>query len=172
MGEHANSAQSGVTVPRAKEKGRPVVARSALEHGTACNGLLASRPSGISGVYWMLAREDLGRSRTPALFAQNNVRPDNESMGKQLYMVVERFKNKDAVPVYRRFRVRGRMAPEGLTYISSWVDCQLERCYQIMEANDPALLNQWMANWSDIVDFEIYPVITSQKAAEMIAPRL
>jgi hypothetical protein len=89
-----------------------------------------------------------------------------------LYMIVEHFKNKDAVPVYRRFRERGRMAPEGLVYVSSWVDHELERCYQVMETADRALLDEWMANWSDIVDFEVYPVMTSQEAAAKIAPKL
>jgi hypothetical protein len=87
-------------------------------------------------------------------------------------MVVERFKNKDAATVYRRFRDNGRLAPEGLQYISSWVDDKLERCYQLMETHDRTLLDQWMANWSDLVDFEVHPVITSKEAAERIAPRL
>jgi len=89
-----------------------------------------------------------------------------------LYMIVEHFKNNDAAPVYRRFRDRGRMAPEGLTYVSSWVDAKLERCYQLMETNDPALLGAWMANWSDLVDFEVHPVMTSKEAAEKIALKL
>jgi len=89
-----------------------------------------------------------------------------------LYMIVEHFKNKDAIPVYRRFREQGRLAPEGLTYISSWVDEKLERCYQLMETDDRRLLEQWMANWRDIVDFEAHPVMTSKEAAEKISPRL
>lgn len=67
-------------------------------------------------------------------------------MPNTLYMVVEHFKNGDAVPVYRRFRERGRMAPEGLHYISSWVDQQYEHCYQLMETHDRALLEAWIAN--------------------------
>lgn len=93
-------------------------------------------------------------------------------MDSTLYMVVENFRNGDAVAVYRRFRDRGRLAPEGLTYVSSWVDHKLERCYQLMETEDRALLDQWMANWSDIVDFEVHPVISSKEAAERITPRL
>jgi hypothetical protein len=89
-----------------------------------------------------------------------------------LFMIVEHFKNRDAVPVYRRFRDRGRLAPEGLTYLSSWVDASLERCYQLMDTEDRGLVDQWIANWSDLVDFEIHPVITSKEAAERIAPRL
>jgi hypothetical protein len=89
-----------------------------------------------------------------------------------LYMVVERFKNKDAVLVYRRFRDRGRLAPEGLTYVSSWVDEKMERCFQLMETEDRTLLEQWMANWRDIVEFEVYLVITSKDAVEKISPRL
>jgi hypothetical protein len=89
-----------------------------------------------------------------------------------LYLVVEHFRNGDAVPVYQRFRDRGRLAPEGLTYISSWVTESLDRCYQVMETPDRALLDQWIANWEDIVDFEVHPVITSKEAVEKIAPRL
>jgi hypothetical protein len=93
-------------------------------------------------------------------------------MAKTLYMVIERFKGGDAVPVYRRFRDHGRLAPQGLTYVSSWVDTKFERCYQVMETDNPQLLDDWIAQWSDIVDFEVYPVVTSAEAAERIAPRL
>ena len=89
-----------------------------------------------------------------------------------LYMIVEHFKNKDAVAVYRRFRDLGRLAPDGLTYVSSWVDEKMERCFQLMETEDRSLLEQWMAKWSDIVEFEVYPVITSKEAVERIRPRL
>ena len=93
-------------------------------------------------------------------------------MGNTLYMVIEHFKGGDAVAVYRRFRDRGRLAPDGLSYVSSWVDARFECCYQLMETSDPQLLNDWIAQWSDIIDFEVHPVITSAEAAEQIAPRL
>lgn len=93
-------------------------------------------------------------------------------MAKTLYMVIERFKGGDAVPVYRRFRDQGRLAPEGLLYVSSWVDTNLDCCYQLMETDDRQLLDQWLARWSDIVDFEVHAVISSAEAAEKIAPRL
>jgi hypothetical protein len=93
-------------------------------------------------------------------------------MPTTLYMLVEYFKNKDAVSVYRRFRDRGRMLPEGLIYVSSWVDQKLERCYQLMETSDRVLLDKWMANWSDLIDFEVHPVVTSKEAVEKIAPLL
>jgi len=93
-------------------------------------------------------------------------------MPQELYMVVEHFKNDDAVPVYRRFRERGRMTPDGLAYVSSWVDRDLARCYQIMQTDDPALLDTWIANWSDLVDFEVHPIMTSKEAADIIAPTL
>ncbi|MGD0619669.1 MAG: DUF3303 family protein [Bryobacteraceae bacterium] len=89
-----------------------------------------------------------------------------------LYMVVEHFRNGDAAPVYRRFRDKGRMMPDGLEYVSSWIDESLERCYQVMQTTDRRLLDQWMANWDDIMDFEVRPVITSAEARERIAPRL
>ena len=89
-----------------------------------------------------------------------------------LYMIIEHFKNDDPVPVYRRFRDRGRLAPNGLQYISSWVDEKLERCFQIMETDDRKLLDQWITKWSDIVEFEVFPVVSSKEATERIAPHL
>ena len=93
-------------------------------------------------------------------------------MAKNLYMVIERFKGGDPVPVYRRFRDHGRLAPAGLTYVSSWVDTRLACCYQVMETEDPSLIDEWISHWSDIVDFEVHPVITSAEAAVKIAPQL
>ena len=87
-----------------------------------------------------------------------------------LYMIIESFKNRDPIPVYRRFRDRGRLAPEGLHYISSWVDEKLERCFQLMEGDDRKLLDEWMGNWRDIVDSEVYPVISSAEAVERVSP--
>lgn len=89
-----------------------------------------------------------------------------------LYMVVEHFRNGDAVPVYRRFRDKGRLAPDGLRYVSSWVTDDLGRCFQLMECADPALLDQWMTQWRDLVEFEVVPVMTSAEAQSALGPRL
>jgi len=89
-----------------------------------------------------------------------------------LYMVIESFLGGDPVPVYRRFRDRGRMMPEGIEYRGSWVTEDLGRCFQIMECQDRRLLDQWMANWDDITGFEVIPVVTSAEAAAAVAPRL
>ena len=89
-----------------------------------------------------------------------------------LYMIVEHFMNKDPLPVYRRFRDHGRLAPEGLQYVSSWVDEKLETCFQLMETDDRRLLDEWLSKWSDIVSFEVFPVISSKEAAERIGPEL
>ena len=88
-----------------------------------------------------------------------------------LYMVIETYRNGDPAPVYARFRERGRMAPDGLRYISSWVTEDMSRCYQVMETSDRTLLDQWIANWSDIVEFEVHSVVTSKEAAERAAIR-
>ena len=89
-----------------------------------------------------------------------------------LYMIIENFAGGDPLPVYRRFRDKGRMAPEGLTYVSSWVTTDLSRCFQLMECDDPSLLDQWLAAWRDLGTFEVIPVITSAQAVERVAPRL
>ena len=88
------------------------------------------------------------------------------------FMVVEQFRNVDPLPIYQRFRDRGRLAPEGLRHIASWVDDALERCFQIMDVGERDLLDRWIENWSDIVDFEVIPVLSSNEAAERLAPRL
>ncbi len=81
-----------------------------------------------------------------------------------LYMVIETFKEDCAAKVYERFRERGRMTPPGLEFIESWVDAEVTRCFQLMECGDPALMEQWMAHWRDLTDFELVPVIDSKQA--------
>lgn len=89
-----------------------------------------------------------------------------------LYMIIEHFRDGDPLPVYRRFRDKGRLAPDSLRYISSWVTTDLCHCYQVMECDDRTLLDAWLANWRDIVDFEVVPVMTSADARATIAPEL
>jgi hypothetical protein len=89
-----------------------------------------------------------------------------------LYMIIERFRDGNAIPVYRRFRDRGRLAHDDLRYVASWVTTDLKRCYQIMECDDRALLDAWMAQWSDLVDFEVETVVTSADAVAKITPSL
>jgi hypothetical protein len=89
-----------------------------------------------------------------------------------LFMIIERFRPGRAPDVYRRFRDRGRLAPEGLHYRSSWVDLRFERCFQLMEADDEALVLAWARHWEDLAEFEIVPVRTSAEAAAAIAPEL
>jgi len=89
-----------------------------------------------------------------------------------LFMVIERFKGGDAAPVYRRFGERGRMMPEGLSYVDSWVERDFGRCFQLMECDDSRLLREWMSRWEDLVEFEVFPVVTSKEATEVITPRL
>lgn len=86
-----------------------------------------------------------------------------------LFMVIETFRNGDAAPVYARFREQGRLAPEGLTYVASWVTADRKRCYQVMECDDESLLRTWIARWDDLVDFDVVPVITSAVAAASFA---
>lgn len=88
-----------------------------------------------------------------------------------LHIVLEHFKGDPAL-VYRRFRDQGRLAPDGLRYVNSWVTRDLQRCYQVMECDDPRLLQEWMDGWKDLVDFEVIPVMTSPEAAAAIGPHL
>ena len=84
------------------------------------------------------------------------------------YMIVEHFRDGDPAPVYARFRSHGRLAPQGLHYIDSWVSQDLTRCYQLMECDDLTLLEQWLDAWADLVSFEVCPVISSAEAAARV----
>jgi len=85
-----------------------------------------------------------------------------------LFMVVEHFKEGKAKDIYRRFRERGRMAPDDVRYVASWVDLKFERCFQVMEADNEARLREWTCHWDDLTEFEIVPVRTSAEAAAMM----
>ncbi len=84
-----------------------------------------------------------------------------------LFMVIERFKDRNPVPIYQRLRESGRSLPEGLRYIDSWVEANFARCFQLMECDDARLLQEWVLAWVDLVEFEIVPVSPSRKVREL-----
>jgi Protein of unknown function (DUF3303) len=85
-----------------------------------------------------------------------------------LFMIIERFKNRDARAVYQRFQEKGRQVPEGLNYVASWIEANFDRCFQVMECDDPRLLQKWVLQWSDLADFDITPVVASRETAEVV----
>jgi hypothetical protein len=89
-----------------------------------------------------------------------------------LFMVIERFKECNAKAVYRRFREQGRMTPDGLRYVGSWIEANFDRCFQLMECDDPRLLQQWVVQWQDLCEFEFVPVVPSKETVDLIAPLL
>lgn len=88
------------------------------------------------------------------------------------FMVIERFRDQDAVSVYRRFQDRGRLMPEGIAFVASWVEVNLDRCFQIVECDDPALLQTWIAHWTDVASFEIVAITTGAETKAALAPHL
>jgi hypothetical protein len=84
-------------------------------------------------------------------------------------MVIERFREGKAPEIYRRYRERGRMAPDDVKYVASWVDLEFSRCYQVMDADSEARLKEWTKHWDDLTDFEIIPVRTSAEAAAIMS---
>jgi hypothetical protein len=90
-----------------------------------------------------------------------------------LFMVIERFKDNDMLPVYRRLREAGRMMPDGLRYVDSWIEPNFSRCFQLMECDDPRLFQEWVLNWRGTgMTFEIVPVVPSKETREIVAPHL
>jgi hypothetical protein len=90
-----------------------------------------------------------------------------------LFMVIERFKDQDALPVYRRVRDAGRRLPPGLAYVDSWVEANFDRCFQLMECDDLRLLQEWIIGWRGSgVSFEIVPVVPSKATRELVTPHL
>ena len=85
-----------------------------------------------------------------------------------LFMVIERFRDQNAKAVYKRFQEKGRMSPEGLTYVGSWIEANFDRCFQLMECDDVRLLQEWVTSWSDLADFEIVPVVPSKETSEVV----
>lgn len=85
-----------------------------------------------------------------------------------LFMVVERFKNRDPKPIYRRLRDEGRQMPEGLTYVASWIEANFDRCWQVMECDDPRRFQEWIAKYGDLMEFEIVPVVASKDVQELM----
>ncbi|VTR93903.1 Uncharacterized protein OS=Bradyrhizobium sp. S23321 GN=S23_24970 PE=4 SV=1: DUF3303 [Gemmata massiliana] len=86
-----------------------------------------------------------------------------------LFMVIERFKNRDPVPIYQRVRESGRSLPDGLRFVNSWIEVNFDRCFQLMECADARLLMQWILQWRDLVEFEVVPVCPSQETRELVA---
>ena len=84
-----------------------------------------------------------------------------------LYMVLEKYKDKEEV--YRRFREKGRIMPEGVSYVNSWVTADGNTCYQVNESESEELLHKWADNWKDVTDFEFIPVISSHEMSDKIA---
>ena len=89
-----------------------------------------------------------------------------------LFMVIEHFKGRDPAPIYARLQQQGRSMPEGLRYVDSWVEANFDRCFQLMECDDPRLFQEWIVHWRDLMEFEIMPVVPSQETAEGIARQL
>jgi hypothetical protein len=87
-----------------------------------------------------------------------------------LFMVIERFKDRDPAPIYARLREQGRALPDGLRYVDSWVEANFGRCFQVMECNDVVLIQRWVLQWRDLAEFEIVPVSPSREVRELFAP--
>lgn len=86
-----------------------------------------------------------------------------------LFMVIESFKDSQVKEVYRRYHQKGRIMPEGLKYLDSWVEVNFDRCFQLMECDDPLLFQQWVIQWQDLVEFEIIPIVPSKDTTKAIA---
>ncbi len=90
-----------------------------------------------------------------------------------LFMIIERFRDNDMLPICKRARDEGRMFPEGLEYIDSWVEPNFSRCFQLMRCDDLKLLQEWVLKWRGSgITFEIVPVLTSKETREVVAPVL
>jgi len=87
-------------------------------------------------------------------------------------MVIETFRNQDAKAIYRRLRDKGRQMPEGLKFVGSWVTVDVSRCFQLMEADGVTALQRWVAEWADLMAFEIVPVVTGTETAEALSEQL
>lgn len=83
-----------------------------------------------------------------------------------LFMVIENFKKGSTRKVYQRLDEQGRMTPERLKHINSWVGVDATRCFQLMECEDASLFDKWIETWSDLIEFEVVQVVTSEEAKQ------
>jgi hypothetical protein len=96
--------------------------------------------------------------------------PNVAGVVRMLFLVIERFKDRNPAPVYARLREQGRALPDGLRYVDSWVEANFDRCFQLMECDDAVLLQRWVLQWRDLVEFEIVPVAPSRAVRELFPP--
>ncbi|MCW4041105.1 MAG: DUF3303 domain-containing protein [Candidatus Bathyarchaeota archaeon] len=89
-----------------------------------------------------------------------------------LFMIIETFKNQDVHAIYHRLKTHGRLLPEGIQFIDSWVEASLQRCFQLMECQDLRALQEWVIQWNDLIEFEIVPVLTSHETQQLVTPYL
>jgi hypothetical protein len=82
-----------------------------------------------------------------------------------LFMVIETFKDQDALAVYERLHESGRKMPDGLRFIQSWVSADVSRCFQLMETDDLTTFQRWIAEWQDVMGFEVVPVTEGKQTA-------
>ena len=87
-------------------------------------------------------------------------------------MVIEQFHDRDPKPIYRRLRDQGRMMPDGLRYVGSWIEANFDRCFQVMECDDPRLLQDWLLSWGDLMHCEVVPVVPSNETRDLVLSRL
>lgn len=128
--------------------------------------------SGVLACWLAMRRVAPSADSTPAEAQDAGPKESGSEEEEKLYMVIERFKNRDPAPVYARFREKGRLMPAGVAYVGSWVESPdsatglgLARCWQVMATKDRSLLDEWIDNWKDLTDFDVFPVLTSAQAA-------
>lgn len=85
-----------------------------------------------------------------------------------LFMIIEHFRDRNPIPLYKRFQEKGRMMPAGLTYVGSWVESNFGRCFQLMECDNAGAIQEWVLAWGDLADFEVVPVVPSKETAELV----
>lgn len=89
-----------------------------------------------------------------------------------LFMVIERYRDQDAATIYGRFKDKGRLAPEGLKVVHSWVEANFDRCFLLIECDDPRDMQRWVMGWRDLVTFEFCPVVPSKDTVATVEPFL
>jgi hypothetical protein len=109
----------------------------------------------------------------PSLSRRSAREDDGQGTGMRespmLFMVIERFRDRDPARIYARLRERGRALPEGLRYLESWVEANFDRCFQLMDCDDAVVLQQWVLQWRDLAEFEFVPVSPSEAARELFS---
>lgn len=67
-----------------------------------------------------------------------------------------------------RFKETGAPPPPGVDMLGRWHNAAGNGGFFLVETDDPVALARWLQEWTDVIDFEVVPVVTDEQVSEVI----